>query len=323
MKIKRLSILICAILIATTLILGLVGCQPQQKDNGKKNTTLKVNAKEVYAMSAISSASFLSRLDGNTVKLLSAAPSESEPAIAKPDSVTDADVQGIKNCLGLFDGIVNAGDFTQTTVKNTETEGEFKDYNFVMTIALDGVTPSVKMYFDELETTTQKEIEDEKEEVETSTTLQGVMLVNDVRYDISGKREVEQEEGELEVSIEFTTKSKTNPQNYITISQSVETENGEQEIQYEYKIYKDGKLLQETEIELEQENDETELEFKLKDLSNGQYTKTVYTLKKDAGEKDFVAEFIVGETKNVIGIQTTDSGYVFTYSNGYSEKITF
>lgn len=317
MKFKKILGIFGVAIMALPLMFGLGGCK---KDGDGGDSSLKVNAKDVYAMSAVTSASYLKHLETGFNSL---GATDATPATSRPSNITDADVEGIKNCLGLFEGIVNSGDFTQTTTKNTETEGEFKDYNFVMTITLSGSTSSIKMYYDEIETTTNREIDDDEEEIETSTTLKGVMVVGTSKYDISGKREVEQEKDEHEVSIEFTTKSKTNPQNYIVISQSVETENNEQEIEYEYKIYENGRLLQETEIEFEKENNETELEFKLKDLSNGQYSKTVYKLKKAEGVNSFTVEVKANGTKDTIQIQRPGSVYVFTYSNGYTENVEF
>lgn len=317
MKLKKLLKLFSVAILIVPLMVGFAGCG--NKDN--KNSSLKLNAQDVYAISALSSVNFLNHLDSDSASSKSTLKTAS--ATTKPTNIADSDVQGIKNCLGLFDEFVNAGDFNQTTTKNTDVDGEFKDYSFVMTITLSGLTNPIKMYYDELDSITNVELEDNVEEREISTTLQGVMVVEETKFDVSGKREVEQEGDEHEASIEFTTKSTKNPTNYIVISQSIETENNEQEIQYEYKIYNNGTLLQETEIEFEKENDETELEFKLKDLSNGQYNKTIYKLKKATEDNTFLVEYFVDGKKDVITIQKQSDGYTFTYSNGYSESVKF
>lgn len=317
MKFKKILGLFGVAIMALPLMFGLGGCK---KSNNGGDSSLKVNAKEVYAMSAVTSACYLKHLENGLTSLGAA---EATPATSRPANITDADVEGITNCMGLFEGIVNSGGFTQTTSKNTETEGEFKDYNLVMTITMANATNSIKIYYNEKETFTNREIDDDEEEMEVSTILSGVMVVGTSQYDVSGKREVEEEKDEREVSIEFTTKSKTNPQNYIVISQSVETENNEQEIEYEYKIYKNGRLVQETEIEFEQENKKTELEFKLKDLSNGQYNKTVYKLKKAEGINSFIVEINANGKKDTIQIKKPGSVYMFTYSNGYTENVEF
>ena len=308
MKFRKRICLFIVTLLALPMAFGLVSCN----DNGNKTN---VTAKDVYAISALSSVSYLQTIDNNTRALTT------NNATTRPVNISENDVNGMKNCLGLFDGFINNGKIQHNTEKNTSTDEELKDYNFVMTISLFNSNNSIKMYYTEKETLTNKEIDDEGEEIKTSTTLEGIMIFENSKYDVVGKREIEEEVDEKEVSVEFKTISRVNSQNYIEVSKSIEEEINEHEVEYEYKIYVDGKLKQATELEFEKENDKVELEFKLKDLSNNQYNKTVYKLRKGQTENTFIVEFNLNGEKETINIEKTTTGYIFTYSNGYIENV--
>ena len=314
---KILSVLAASALIAP-LALSFTGC--------KKDNKFDINAKEVYAVSAVSSVNYLmhmaseeSNIETTGVKYTDS----TEQSSVRPKALSDSNVDGIKNCLELFDSVIESGKITQTTTKNENETEEFKDYTFVMTISLPGLNETYKMYYNEIETNTERKIEDEKEEVEVSTTLSGVMAVNDMRFDILGKREFEQEGNEKESSIEFTTKSRTNSQNYIVMEQSVEEENGETELEYEYNVYKNGEKVLDLETEIEFENNNIELEFKLKDKTTGTLEKTIYKITKGGDENLFKISYTVNGSTDTFIAEKTSTGYTFIYSNEYSEGIAF
>lgn len=311
MKMKKIISVMCASLLLIPLSIGLASCGKDKK--------LKINAKDVYALSATSSVNYLKYLDSDVstskgVNLASAS--------TRPSALSEDNVNGIKNSLKLFDSFIQGGNITQSTAKNTEQDTEFSQYNFVMTISIPGTTDTFKMYFDEIETKTKKEIEDETLEIEVSTTLAGVMVANGVRYDVNGVREFEIEGDETEATIEFTTKSRKNPNNYIVISQSIEAENGENEIEYEYKIYKNGIKIQDIETEIENERNKFELEFQLKDISSGVLQSTVYRITKKGDNAFKIAYRVNGSSDNIL-VTKTDTGYTFSYSNGFEENIKF
>ena len=314
---KILSVLAASALIAP-LALSFSGC--------KKDKKFDINAKEVYAVSAVSSVNYLMHMASEepTVETTGVTYLNSnEQGSARPSALTDNNVAGIKDCLELFDSVIESGKITQTTTKNDNLSDEFANYTFVMTISLPGLNETYKMYYNEIETKTEREIEDEKEEVEVSTTLAGVMEVGDLRFDIVGKREFEQEGNEKESSIEFTTKSRTNSNNYVVIEQSVEEENGETELEYEYNVYKNGEKVVDLETEIEFENNKIELEFKLKDKTTGTLEKTIYKITKGSGENLFNIRYSVNGSTDTFTAEKTATGYTFIYSNEYSEEIAF
>lgn len=132
-----------------------------------------------------------------------------------------------------------------------------------MTVTVGNTGITAKMYYKEVNTVTETEIDDGEEETEVSTTLSGVMVFDGKEFDVTGKKEIETEGNEKETSIEFTTKSKANPLNYVKIKQSVEVENGAQEVEYEYEIYENGEKAREFKLEVEDENGKTEVSFKM------------------------------------------------------------
>ena len=303
---KKILTGLCAFALIVPAALGVAAC------GSKKGET--INARDVYALSAIASVDYLNNLENpNSASLVN------YDQAARPDSLSEASVQGIKDTLSLFDDIIKGGKIEQTVSKNTSADPLFAEYNFVMDISVYNTT--FQMYYDEIETKTEREIEDEKEEINTSTTLSGIMIVNGSQYEMLGKREVETEGNETETSIEFTTKSKSNPDNYIKVSQSVEQENGETEIEYEYKIYRDGACVRDIEVEIEDENNQIEIEVEFKDLSTGVLEKTKYEVKKNGD--NFTIEYFDNGNKNIITATPLENGYTFTYSNGFSETINF
>ena len=305
MKKRKFLAGICATALSIPLALGLTGCK---KDNKNK---FDINAKDVYAIAVASSANYLKHFESTSTDNLVTS--------SRPEEIEDKTVTGIRDSLELFDGFVGSS-INQNTIKNTDTN--FDSYTFKMTITLPGFD-SMSMYYNELETKTKREIEDEKEEVEVSTTLSGVMVFGETRFAVNGKREFEQEGDETESSIEFTTRSTTNPNNYIIISQSVEKENNEYEVEYEYEIFVNGSKVQSLETEFENENNKLEFEFKLKDLSTGNLQTTVYKVKKGIEEGQYFVKYSVNGTSTQIVVTKTTDGYNFAYANGYTELVAF
>lgn len=158
-----------------------------------------------------------------------------------------------------------------------------------------------------------------EEETEVSTTLSGVMVFGDQKFDVTGKKEIETEGNEKETSIEFTTYSNTNPRNFVKIKQSVEVENGAQEVEYEYEIYENGEKAREFKLEIEDENGKTEVSFKM-EIENVP-EETEYKIIKGDVDGKFKIKYEKGKEKGFITVESVEGGYKLTYNNGYSEVI--
>lgn len=305
---KKIISIVCALALIGTMTAALTACDV--KGGGGNAEKVKVDANDVYALSALTGAEYLDQTESGAT---------GAAETTRPGVITDADVSGIKDCLNMFDDILAGGGISQNVAENTDKDGEFKDYPFVMTVTVGNTGITAKMYYKEVNTVTETEIDDGEEETEVSTTLSGVMVFGDQKFDVTGKKEIETEGNEKETSIEFTTKSKANPLNYVKIKQSVEVENGAQEVEYEYEIYENGEKAREFKLEVEDENGKTEVSFKM-EIENVP-EETEYKIIKGDVDGKFKIKYEKGKEKGFITVETVEGGYKLTYNNGYSEVI--
>lgn len=305
---KKIISIVCALALIGTMTAALTACDV--KGGGGNAEKVKVNANDVYALSALTGAEYLDQTESGAT---------GAAETTRPGVITDADVSGIKDCLNMFDDIISGGGITQTVEKNEDVEGLYKDYPFVMTVTVGNTGITAKMYYKEVNTVTETEIDDGEEETEVSTTLSGVMVFDGKEFEVSGKKEIETEGNEKETSIEFTTKSKANPLNYVKIKQSVEVENGAQEIEYEYEIYENGEKAREFKLEIEDDNGKTEVSFKM-EIENVP-EETEYKIIKGDVDGKFKIKYEKGKEKGFITVEAVEGGYKLTYNNGYSEVI--
>ena len=266
-KKSKFIAIIAAILLCLPLALLLTACGGTKKQ-------VNTNSKEMYALSAMSSAIYLQQEQTSVVKSMKSVNLE-QTSTEKPANITDEDLAGTKSCLTMFGDVIKNNGFTQKVEKNTNLSEELAKYNFVMTISIPNLsnTNTYKLYYDEIATETQVEIQDEETETEISTTLEGVLIANETHFKVEGKKTIETEGNETEYSIEFKTYFDEN--NYVVVEQSSENN----ELEYEYEIYKNGVKVQKIEIEFEKENNKTELEFKLVNITSGIKEKTIYKIK--------------------------------------------
>lgn len=305
---KKIISIVCALALIGTMTAALTACDV--KGGGGNAEKVKVDANDVYALSALTGAEYLDQTESGAT---------GAAETTRPGVITDADVSGIKDCLNMFDDIISGGGITQTVEKNEDVEGLYKDYPFVMTVTVGNTGITAKMYYKEVNTVTETEIDDGEEETEVSTTLSGVMVFDDKEFEVRGKKEIETEGNEKETSIEFTTKSKANPLNYVKIKQSVEVENGAQEVEYEYEIYENGEKVREFKLEIEDENGKTEVTFKM-EIENAP-EETEYKIIKGDVDGKFKIKYEKGKEKGFITVEAVEGGYKLTYNNGYSEVI--
>lgn len=305
---KKIISIVCALALIGTMTAALTACDV--KGGGGNAAKVKVNANDVYALSALTGAEYLDQTERGAT---------GAAETTRPGVITDADVSGIKDCLNMFDDVISGGGITQTVEKNEDVEGLYKDYPFVMTVTVGNTGITAKMYYKEVNTVTKTEIDDGEEETEVSTTLSGVMVFDDKVFDVTGKKEIETEGNETETSIEFITKSRENPLNYVKIKQSVEVENGAQEVEYEYEIYENGEKAREFKLEVEDENGKTEVSFKM-EIENAP-EETEYKIIKGDVDGKFKIKYEKGKEKGFITVEAVEGGYKLTYNNGYSEVI--
>lgn len=283
-KLKFIAI-IAAITLCLPLALMLTACGGTKK---------QVNSKEMYALSAMSSAIYLQQEQEQTSVVKSMKAVElAQIQAGKPANITDEDLTGVESCITMFGDVIKNNGFTQIVEKNSDLSGELGKYNFVMTISIPNLsnTNTYKLYYDEIATETQIEIEDEETETETSTTLEGVLIANSTHFKVEGKKIIETEGNNTEYSIEFKTYFDEN--NYIVVEHSSENN----ELEYEYEIYKNGVKVQKIEIEFEKENNKTELEFELVNINSDIKETTIYKIKSKNDELFEISLTKDGETQ--------------------------
>lgn len=284
-KKSKFIAIIAVIALCLPLALLLTACAGTKKQ-------VNTNSKEMYALSAMSSAIYLQHEQEQTSSVKSRKTVKlAQTQADKPANITDEDLAGTESCLTMFGDVIKNNGFTQTVEKNTNLSEELGKYNFVMTISIPNLsnTNTYKLYYDEIATETQVEIEDE--ETEISTTLEGVLIANETHFKVEGKKTIETEGNETEYSIEFKTYFDEN--NYVVVEQSSENN----ELEYEYEIYKNGVKVQKIEIEFEKENNKTELEFELVDITSGIKEKTIYKIKSKDNELFEISLTKNGETQ--------------------------
>ncbi len=321
----RMSLMATAILVSS--IAGLVACNAEGLNgpNGVEGSVM--TEKDVLALSAVSSVSYLS--EGNdgakSVNVRDRRYTALTAATSRPDNVADDDLKGIQSCIATFDSILSGGGIEQTVVENTATDTRFNGYEFAMTISLpvgSGALQGYTMYFNELETRTETECDDWEEEVEVRTTFEGVIVYGEELFVVKGVKEVETEGKETETSLEFRTYKnigidavQADESNFVVVSQSMEND----EIEYEYSFYENGRKVQEIELEYEEDRRGVEVSFQIKDVSSGKRQETEYELrKKDDG---FAVEFEKNGKKDTITVTKVADGYKFVYSNGFEEVV--
>lgn len=227
MKKRNIGILSLTLLMG----LGLASCNTNENSSSNDLGSVIKTKEDVFAYSAFSGTALLSNSMQATTSL------------AKSE-VSSEQIDKINNYIDIFDNLVNGNGLKQETVANTDEE--YKEYETKMTVSYQDT--SYVAYYNE---TPVDEKFDDFDEVETK--LDGIMLMNDVTYKISGTKEVEGDE------IETTIKSYIDQNNWVVVEQSIE--NGEQEFEYHSKV-NGVEEYSSVEIEMDKKNQvEVELQF--------------------------------------------------------------
>ncbi len=301
---KRIRNILLATVVGVSATAGLFACG----ENGGKT----LGARDVYAMAAVSSISYLSEKEASVALL-------STSAATRPSYMTDSDAQGIKSCIESFDGVIAGGGIEQEVKANTSTDEAFSGYAYEMAISLPealGGGLFAMLYFNETSTNTEVEKDGFEEEVEVSTRFEGVAVVGEEIFSLRGEKEVETEGRETETSIEFVTYK--DKDNYVVVSQSAEDD----EVEYEYAFFENGRKVQELELEYEEERGKVEIEFQIKDLSSGTKRETKYRIRKNTAGDGFVVSFEKNGKRNTLTVVEKANGYEFIYDNGFSEVLS-
>ncbi len=321
---KRISAIIMGVLTLFAIV-GLVSC-----DIGNNTTVGGTDTKgneasgtrDVYAVSLVSGISYLSsdESDGGVSAAAYFAP---PPAATRPESITDADVSGIEDCILMFEKIIAGGGVDETVKENSSENPTFSEYKLEMTITLHNAsaeTAKYTLYFNETGTKTKTELDDGVEEREESTTFEGIAVFGEEIFIVRGVKEVETEGAETETSIEFRTYKNigietpiADEKNYVKVEKS--SESGEYE--YEYTFVKEGAVVREIEIEYKETKSGVFVSFEIEKENEG----TSFEIKKSSSG-NFIIEIEQGNIEDKITvIPENDGSYRLAYSNGFAEYV--
>ena len=146
--------------------------------------------------------------------------------------------------------------------------------------------------------------------------LVGVLVVGENAFETAGKGKEETKADEKEFELELAVKKSES--NFVVFTYETENEKGENETKYECEIYEGGKKIQETEFKIEEKDGKTEIKFELE--KNGKSDGVEYKIVRRSENKFDIKREINNKKSYILAGKLAD-GYVFTYSNGYSEQL--
>lgn len=225
-------------------VLSLSGCD---LNNPTPNNAKKASFKDMYSLSALSGINMLNMGNAPSLK-------------KKAANLTDVEKTEILKKLEVVDNLISGNMIT-----SKEENSDLADYQKMYTITtsdLDGNTSNYKFYFNE-SILVDEDDDDNDIDNEQEFHLSGIVINNDVTYKMEGKKEIE--EGEFEVEFKIMI----DELNYVVVEQEIE----DNEEEYKYTSYTNGKKTLEYELEFEVNKNKVEVEFKEKSGTSKKKTK--------------------------------------------------
>lgn len=281
---KIITILIIAAL-AAALAISLVACNTGD-DGGYTRPDGSFNPggtggfgeldtpEEIYGFSAASAGMLISAMNGDAAATAAAESTGETPANpgtgetpADPgtgteipsEPVVDSVTAELDGYMALVESLLSDGGFNVTT-EASDREG-YQVKSVVTYRDMHGNAIGYTMYYNEvlIPDYDDDDDDDDWDEIEEEYYIEGIMIVDGAEYPVRGERSSESEPGESEDETEFiVTLSSTRR---MVVEQSVETEDGEHEREYNYVIYEGRKVIERSTFEYEVEYGETEIEM--------------------------------------------------------------
>lgn len=227
---------------------------------------------EIYGFSAASAGMLISAMNGDAAATAAAESTDipADPGTGETpvdpgtgtevpsEPVVDDVTAELDGYMALVESLLSDGGFNVTT-EASDREG-YQVKSVVTYRDMHGNTIGYTMYYNEvLIPDYDDDDDDDWDEIEEEYYIEGIMIVDDAEYPIRGERSSESEPGESEDETEFiVTLSSTRR---MVVEQSVETEGGEHEREYNYVIYEGRKVIERSTFEYEVEHGETEIEM--------------------------------------------------------------
>lgn len=248
-------------------------------------------------------------------------------------NVTEEQIELVNQYMALVEGLLSDSLITSSV---TDSDIEGYQYKNVVTIKdFDGQSASYTLYYNMIEIADFDDDDDDDDdrferrkdnEQEQNFRIEGVMIVDEIEYTVSGYEKQESEQDESETESMFRVDLGNDDYIVLMKESESETEHGatENEDKFVYSFYKQGKLTERTEVELEQEGNETELEVSI--IKEGVKNVLKFEEDTDGSGKKHIKVFadIDGEVVRFKVFVTTDEAgqpvYRYVYANGTCDR---
>ncbi len=239
--------------------------------------------------------------------------------------------------LEQFMPIINAFISSDESAFGVEViESDLAEYENLMIISMldfNGETREYEFYYNETFITEDEDEDDDdadvdedddddadvdEDEDEAESIIDGIMIVGDLTYQLSGVRETEADEEYLEMTATI------DELNYVTIEYGAESEDNEAETEFYYELYEAGTLTKSIEFKLETEDEESELEIIFVEGNRvSEFKIEEETEEDDANIRELEIKFLIEEDGNVIDegeieaeitFDETTQEYIVTYT---------
>lgn len=323
---KKLLAVFAAVAVAGSTLAAFAACANNNAQGGMggAGTAVQQRARDAYGIGAVTTAKLLS--DISPVAIVKSA------SAVLSDGGDGKQVAEFDKYFQTLDTFLNE-DAIKTNVEDNFDEAYPYDYKLTVNGSdLDGTGVTYTMYYSEQVLTVESEYDDDDpDEAETleAYSLEGVMVLEGVAYNMTGYRavETETERGESEVSEELWMRA-THPDDKGTyVQMDIESENesergeSEREQEYVYSIYRGGRLLERTlvDFETESEHGKEETEYELSITRDGQTSRyEVERAVRGNGSVTIGVKYynINGKSGRLEITQTAEGKYVYDMDDG-------
>ena len=286
---RNIFIALIAAFAAVVLIVtaSLVVWRLGTKNPSSSRTPIFTAKTDIYTLAAVSTGELLSEM---TVSGSSAVmSSSSDRAYGRYGEEADETLTAELNEYMLL-----ADTLISTAAVNPVVEENVDGYMYKTTttiVTASGESAVYIMYYNETfydDEDDRRDRDDDDDERESE--INGKLIVGDNEYTVEGKREIEEEDGESEMEVEFV--AYTDKDTYVKFKQEIEND----EQSYAYEVVENGRKVDEFELEIEKEHDETEIslktgntEYKLKEETDDGETVITVEYSKNGRKYELVA----------------------------------
>lgn len=282
MKFKKLITgLFCLCIMLGCLVV--TGC-------GETPAKMLSNLDDLYGFSMVSSLEYALAVNGSVGSAVASA--ETEQAI----------VNTIDNYIDILSGYI--GGQSPITIVSSDSDNETYKNKLTATVTdFNENTKTFVLYFNEVVTDTLEDAE-EDDDYEVNTTIEGIMVYDEVNYSFTGTKEVENDEVEIDFIINLGSNR--------TVEVCRETEQNEYE--FEYKVRNGETLVQGCELELEKDSEAVEMELVLTNGTNEYRYK--FAKKENNGSAYIEITYSQTDGSGTIIVTQSENSYSYQFRNG-------